>query len=103
MVKTESELMDYEQAKVRRETALAELAELELAKKRNEVIPTDEVFRIIDICATACREHLQGIPGRYATIFAAEDDPAKIEHELSEEIRTALFHVSNAAESFCRK
>jgi hypothetical protein len=50
----------------------------------------------VDQAARACKEHLLGISGRYADVFAAESDARKIERILDREIRDALQHIVDA-------
>lgn len=87
-------------ARAKKEMYLAQLAELDYKAKQRELIPISECHAVIDIAATACREHLMGIPGRFASLFAAEADPMKIEQDLETEIRAALEHVADALTKF---
>lgn len=72
--------------------------ELVNAERRQELISLESVYRVIDGAVTACREGLQGIPGRFASILAAESDAAEIERILDVEIRRALEHISDMKE-----
>jgi hypothetical protein len=87
-------------ARAKKEMYLANLAELEFKQKQGELIHVESVFKVIDTAATSCREHLMGIPGRFASIFAAEVDAMKIEQDLESEIRTALQHIADAKDRF---
>jgi hypothetical protein len=87
-------------ARAKKEMYLANLAEIEYKTKQRELIHVDDAKKVIDVAATSCREHLLGIPGRFASIFAAEMDARKIEQELGAEIRTALEHIANARDRF---
>jgi hypothetical protein len=87
-------------ARAKKEMYLANLAELEFKQKQGELIHVESVFKVIDTAATSCREHLMGIPGRFASIFAAEVDAMKIEQDLEAEIRTALQHIADAKDRF---
>jgi hypothetical protein len=87
-------------ARAKKEMYLANLAELDFKQKQGELIHVESVFKVIDTAATSCREHLMGIPGRFASIFAAEVDAMKIEQDLESEIRTALQHIADAKDRF---
>jgi hypothetical protein len=87
-------------ASAKKEMYLANLAELDFKQKQGELIHVESVFKVIDTAATSCREHLMGIPGRFASIFAAEVDVMKIEQDLEAEIRTALQHIADAKDRF---
>ena len=91
-------VLEIREAKAKRESYLAHLAELEYKQKRAELIAIDSVYRVLDSAVTACREHLMGIPGRYASILAAESDARTIETLLETEIRRALEQISEAKE-----
>lgn len=93
-------MLEIREAKAKRESYLAHLAELEYKQKQGELIHLSEVFRIIDTAGTSFREHLMGLPGRFASIFAAESDAMKIEAEMDSEIRQALTHIANAKDRF---
>lgn len=83
-------------ARAKKEMYLANLAELEYQQKRGELIRLDTVFAVIDAAATACREHMMGLPGRWASILAAETDERTIERMMEQEIRAALTHIADA-------
>ena len=93
-------VLEIREAKAKRESYLAHLAELEYKAKQRELIRVEDVFKVIDVAATSCREHLMGIPGRFASIFASETDARKIEEDLEAEIRTALTHIADARDRF---
>jgi hypothetical protein len=91
-------VLEMHEAKAKKESYLAHLAELEYKQKRAELIAIESVYRVLDSAVTACREHLMGIPGRYASILAAESDARTIETLLETEIRRALEQISEAKE-----
>jgi hypothetical protein len=91
-------ILEMAEAKAKKESYLAHLAELEYKQKRAELIAIESVYRVLDSAVTACREHLMGIPGRYASILAAESDARTIETLLETEIRRALEQISEAKE-----
>lgn len=94
------ERLDPVQEKARLDRTRREAAEIDLELKRRSVIALSEVFDVIDIAGTAFREHMMGLPGRFASLFAAETDARVIEREMEAEIRTALEHISNSKDRF---
>ena len=93
--KTDAYLL-FAKAKAQKEVLAAKKADLELKQISGALISVDEVIRVVDQAARACKEHLLGIPGRYADVFAAELDARKIERVLDQEIRDALQHIVDA-------
>lgn len=89
-------------ARAKKEMYLANLAELDYKEKERQLIRVEDVLKVIDTAATSCREHLMGIPGRFASIFASETDARTIEEELDAEIRTALQHIADAKDRYQR-
>jgi hypothetical protein len=83
-------------ARAQKEVLAAKKADLELKQISGALISVDEVIRVVDQAARACKEHLLGISGRYADVFAAESDARKIERILDREIRDALQHIVDA-------
>ncbi len=77
-------------AKARRESAEAELAELELAEKRGQIMSVADHRRIIFVMARAMRDALLQIPSRSASILAAEGDATACRRIVEAEIRTAM-------------
>ena len=88
---------DLLRAKAKREHAEAQLAELELAEKRGEIILAADHKRVIFRLCRSIRDALVPIPDRMAPVVAAEDDPAKVHAELSREIRQVLEALSALA------
>jgi len=90
------ELMEYADAKAKKESYLAHLAEIEYSIKQDLLIDRETVFRALRDAATACREGLLSIPGRYAALFAVETDAKVIEQTLEQELRAALDRLTDA-------
>jgi hypothetical protein len=83
------------EARRRKETAIAELRELELRKRKGELVLRSEVEkRFLDIVRRA-RDVLQKIPDRVAGICAAATDQATIHAHLTKEIHQALEDLSS--------
>jgi hypothetical protein len=93
-------VLEMHEAKAKRESYLAHLAELEYKQKQRDLISIEECFHVIDAAATACREHLMSLPGRLASVYASESDAMRIESDMDEEIRKALTHVTDALAQF---
>ena len=74
----------------RREAADAELAELNLAKERRELISVAAVEGVWASALAAMREHLLQVRARLAPMLAAESDVFKVEQLLETEHRQAL-------------
>ena len=55
-------MQDIQQAKLRKELALAEKYELQTAKERGELVHVDELHRIISTLATTAVNALRGMP-----------------------------------------
>lgn len=85
---------DYELAKIRRENALAELAEIELATKKDQLIPADMVQAHWCGMVANVRAKLLGLPGRLATILQPCQTQQEIEREAMKLIREALTELS---------
>ena len=93
-------ILEIREAKAKRESYMAHLAELEYKQKQKELISVADAKKVIEVATTSCREHLMGIPGRFASLFAAETDAMVIEREMEAEIRTALQHIADANDRF---
>ena len=96
----DGERLDPQQEKARLDRTRRELAELEYKQKQRELVHVGDARKVIDIAATSCREHLMGIPGRFADIFASESDARQIESDLEREIRAALTRIAEARDRF---
>jgi hypothetical protein len=70
------------------------LLELELFKRRRELIPSVEVKRSVTQAVFGFKRKLLAIPKRVSQILAAESDAISIEERLNEEIYDALESLS---------
>lgn len=68
----------------------AEMAEMELRKKRDELLDAKEVSKAAFMAGRTLRDALENIPGRVSSILAAESDPYKCNQLLTEEIKQVL-------------
>jgi hypothetical protein len=73
--------------------------ELELARKRGELIEVYEVKKAAFAKARLVRDRLMTLPSRVSTLFAAETDPQKIHQALEDEIRKALVELAGAEDA----
>lgn len=89
---------DFLVAKARREQALAEIAELELAEKRGELVRAADVERQLVSRIIGAREALDSMADRLSTLIASESDPAVVYRMLRAEVRQAMDSLAGAAE-----
>jgi hypothetical protein len=83
--------------RARLDAAKAELAELELAKRRGELIDPAEAERILIALFGALSQRLQAIPRKAAPELAAESSPARCELIVEGLIHEALHDVDGEA------
>jgi len=79
----------YWDSKTRRETALAQLAEIELSKKRGELCDRASVEATAFATARIFRDTLLGLPVQLAPVFASMTDAFNIEVKLRDALRQA--------------
>jgi hypothetical protein len=85
----------FADVRARREAAMAELAELELAEKRGELVSAQAIERALATKILSVRESLDTLADRITPLLAAEADPAKVYALLRTEIRQVLAQLSN--------
>ena len=83
------------EARRRKETALAELRELDVRVRRGTLVERAAVEKRVFANIRASRDLLQNIPDRLAGVLAAETDQARIHALLTQEIRQALEALSS--------
>jgi len=79
-----------------REQALAELAQMQLAEKRGELVALSEVRRIATAAAKSACQALDLIPDRISARLASISDEAQIHRILSEHIADVRNQISLA-------
>lgn len=84
-------------AKARREAAEAQLAELELAEKRGEIMAVGEHKRVLFAVARSVRDALLQIPVRAAALLSAESSTQGCQAILDAEIHKALQQLADGA------
>lgn len=85
---------DYDQARARRETALAALAELDLAQRNLELIPADVVQHHWENMVGNMRNKLLALPSRIAGAVMGQDTVQGIEREAMLLVREALEEIA---------
>jgi hypothetical protein len=81
---------EMQEAQLRRERALAEKAEIDVAIKRKQLVPIDEVAATVAKEYAYTRARLLSIPTKLALPLARITDPATIKDELDSAIAEAL-------------
>ena len=89
---------DRDEARTRREIAEANLAELDEAERRRELISVSAVKAAISTDFAVTRDALMQLPARAAPLLAAETDPAACERMLHAEIHQALTTLAGTTE-----
>ncbi len=84
----------HDQAKTRREIAEANMAEIELAQKRGEIIQVKAVEAVWSNALASAREHLLQVRARLAPLLAVETETFQIEQLLDLEHNKALNFMS---------
>ena len=93
--------LDRKMADTRKANALADLAELDLAKKRGELLPTDRVKNAVWLAGNALKESLLQLPVTLSTRLVGLDEAEirqetdKIVLELLNTFQAALAKVGN--------
>jgi hypothetical protein len=77
----------YWDNKARREGMLADLAELELAKKRGELVERQRVEAMAFAAGRTLRDAVLGLPTQLAPVFATMTDAFQIEIKLRDALR----------------
>lgn len=84
----------YMDARTRREAALAQLAELELAKSSQRLVDRDRVATAAMRLGRLLRDAILGLPTQLSPELAAMTDPLTVEARLTEALRQVLDDVS---------
>jgi len=86
----------YAKARAARELYQAQLAKLELDRRRGEVVRADEVRVGAFNMARKARDQLIALPERVAANLAATEDPAEVQRILEEEIERICQEIADA-------
>lgn len=95
-VHADSKPDDYWDARSRRETAEAAIAEMKEAEMRGTLIRADSVRTAWANKISAARDALLQIPYRLAPVLAAESDMERVAELLEAELRQALLQLSDS-------
>lgn len=82
------------EAENRKKVAQAELAEMDLAEKKGDLIPRAEVISFSFKAARKCRDAILGVPNRLANEIAAEEDPHQVQILMENALSEALEELS---------
>lgn len=86
---------DLETERTRKVRVEADLAELELAKARGDLVPTAEVEKVWVDRVTRMKSKLRGVPTRSATQLVMMDSVPQVEALLLDMIDEALNELAN--------
>ena len=95
--------IDYNQARARREAALAQLAEIELAVKKGELVPADQIQEAWTSIAYNIRTILLGLPSRIAGGVAGAATTQEISAAAMNVVREALYEIAASGENGMEK
>lgn len=87
---------ELNESRARREHYQAELAKLQVAQQRKELVPVEEVKKEAFQIGRSVREALANLADRLSHQLAGETDPAVIHQLLSDEHRDALLSLVEA-------
>lgn len=90
-----TDFMTYDEARTRKVAAEAAIAELELAKVRNELVLVGDVVKAWDDVLSAMKAKLLSLPTKMGPILSPETDAGVIQKKLEEQIRDCLDELSN--------
>src|SRR5210317_126642 len=85
----------YDEARTRKVNAEAEIAELELAKVRGELVIAEDVVKAWDDVLSALKGKLLSIPTKAAPVVSAEPDAGICQSILEDLVNEALEELSN--------
>lgn len=85
----------YDEARTRKVNAEAEIAELELAKIRGDLCPTEDVVKAWADVLHACRAKFLALPTKVAPVVATETDIAIIKDIVEQQVYEALAELAN--------
>jgi len=85
----------YDEARTRKLSAEAEIAELELAKIRGTLCMTEDVVKAWESVLHACKAKFLSLPTKVAPVVANESDTSKVKNVIEQAIREALTELAN--------
>ena len=94
---SDDEIPDYNVSRGRKEHYLAELAKIQVAQQKKELISAKEVEKASFELSVGIREAFLTLPDRVSNLFASETDAAAIEASMRQEIHACLERFVEAA------
>ncbi len=88
---------DYNVSRARKEHYLSELAKIQVAQQKKELMPVSEIKKTSFQLGRSIRESLANLADRLSNEIAGETDPQAIHKLLTEEHRAALEQLAEAA------
>jgi|TARA_R110000803_G_C11986673_1_gene321398 hypothetical protein len=85
----------YDEARTRKLNAEAEIAELELAKIRNQLVLVEDVVKAWTDTLANLKSKMTSIPSKAAPIVASETEIGVVQEILTDSINEALEELSN--------
>jgi len=76
--------------KIRKETAITKLKEMEVAERAGQLVSKDMVYKTVFACARQARDAMLAIPARISGMIAVETDQRTIQTLLQKEIEEGL-------------
>lgn len=86
---------DYWKERAKHEQIKAQLAELELKRKKEELVPLDQVQEHLEKMFSVIKQKLISLPSRITHLITAEKKQAGKKRIFEEEIREVLLELSN--------
>jgi phage terminase Nu1 subunit (DNA packaging protein) len=86
-------------SRIKTEVERGKLAELDRKRREGELVERSAVEEAAFASARRIRDALLNIPGRVASLYAAETDPQKIHQNLEDEIRNVLIELIDETET----
>ncbi len=87
--------MSHREASRRKETALAQLREVELAQRRGALVDKRQIDSALTGIAATIRQALERLPDTLAPRLAAEADEARIATFLADELERVLADLAH--------
>lgn len=93
----------YAQARARKESALASMAELRLAQTQRDLIPKEDVDFVLNDYGSTLRGLMERLPDRLAPIILPMNDMESINAAIAEAANEILLELSNTMEMRSRE
>ena len=97
---TEVNVISLDEARQRKLAAKAELAEILLREKTNELVSLDLVRMVWEELISTSRARLLSLPAKIAPVVAVEDDANICKQLVEEAVNEALYELEHWVDSF---